>query len=473
MRLTNFPMLLTLGRYLSPPPGVLAGLLVMLLTAQAPALIMVGRGNDPVSDHNWPAGSLDLANLKSRVGWWEGPPFGGGQWCFLYRGDAKAAQAALDLFAKIRAPRLDVFVHGDGPVENGFLKDEKDPKSDTHVDWSFTVWNPESWNHLHNGANSRFSAEDPNGGYHQGVEPPRIDLYVGGKGIDLASIKMPAGVTVTDERASAAGIDGGSAIIADFYDMSTSKPIDGAQIRLENSGPKKEGAAAVTGKADAKGHLLLKGVPAGSYQVLASAEGYVARVLGYAEFRGDTLKRFTVELAAPGEIEGTVTDTRGKRIAGVNVRADAVVASNGRGYLLPESKLAVTDDNGHFVISGLPHGSVQLFTYGKSYAPLDVLAVHAVPGRDVALHMTATGTLKGKVYTKAAEPFKGSVMANPPKDPIGKWGGGMNVKPDGSYLFENVPPGDYVLTTDGRPMPGILVTVKAGETTEKDLVGRE
>ena len=49
-----------------------------LLPSAAFALIMTGTGNEPVSDAGWPAGALAVANLKSRVGWWEGPPFGGG-----------------------------------------------------------------------------------------------------------------------------------------------------------------------------------------------------------------------------------------------------------------------------------------------------------------------------------------------------------------------------------------------------------
>src|SRR6185503_13736688 len=92
--------------------ALITSVLVLLLVAtSAQALIMVGKGNDPVNDHNWPAGSLDLANLKTRVGWWEGPPFGGGQWTFLYRGDAAALQAAIDLFGKINTPELTLVVH--------------------------------------------------------------------------------------------------------------------------------------------------------------------------------------------------------------------------------------------------------------------------------------------------------------------------------------------------------------------------
>ena len=49
-----------------------------LLSSTAFALITGGLGNDPVRDAGWPLGAVDVANLKTRVGWWEGPPFGGG-----------------------------------------------------------------------------------------------------------------------------------------------------------------------------------------------------------------------------------------------------------------------------------------------------------------------------------------------------------------------------------------------------------
>src|SRR5688572_23474449 len=86
---------------------ILAALLSLVAVAPALGLIMVGKGNDPVKDNNWPAGSLDVANLKTRVAWMEGPPFGGGQHTFLYRGDTAAFQAVLDAFAKIKAPALE------------------------------------------------------------------------------------------------------------------------------------------------------------------------------------------------------------------------------------------------------------------------------------------------------------------------------------------------------------------------------
>jgi hypothetical protein len=83
---------------------------MLLVTQITSALIMVEKGNKPTNDRGWPTGVLEVANLKSRIGFWEGPPFGGGEYHFLYRGDAKAANEALAAFAKIKAPVLEVLL---------------------------------------------------------------------------------------------------------------------------------------------------------------------------------------------------------------------------------------------------------------------------------------------------------------------------------------------------------------------------
>ena len=142
--------------------------LVLLASLSASALIMTGSGNQPVHDYGWPEGALAVANLESRVGWWEGPPFGGGEWHFLYQGNTEAFQEALAAFAAIRAPALDLVLH-DGPQEDGILKKK--------VDWTFTVWVPANWHRLFNNPKSVFEADQPN--FRQPVAPPRLEVYVG------------------------------------------------------------------------------------------------------------------------------------------------------------------------------------------------------------------------------------------------------------------------------------------------------
>src|SRR5438270_12139247 len=118
------------------PLPLLLGCLLACLPARA--LILSDRGNKPVADHHWPAGALEVANLKTRVGWWEGPPFGGGEWHFQYRGDQAAFEQALADFGHLKAPELQVVVH-EGPGASEFLKDPSHPKADASVDWEFTA----------------------------------------------------------------------------------------------------------------------------------------------------------------------------------------------------------------------------------------------------------------------------------------------------------------------------------------------
>ena len=193
-----------------------------LLSSSALALIMVGNG-DPVTDAGWPAGALAVANLKSRVSWWEGPPFGGGQSNFLYRGDDAAFAETLAAFAAIRAPALDLVIH-DGAGESPFLEGK------AGYDWSFTVWVPTNWNHLYNNPKSVFGADQPQ--FRQPVDPPRLDLFVRGGSVDFSKVRVPPNVRLKDERAAAAGVNltGGGVVRADFYDMSTGKPVAGAHL---------------------------------------------------------------------------------------------------------------------------------------------------------------------------------------------------------------------------------------------------
>jgi hypothetical protein len=479
----------------SPVVTLAVVLFVLLLATAAQAMITVGKGNDPVPDQQWPAGAVGVANLKTRLGWWEGPPFGGGQTTFQYRGDTAAFQQALDLFAQVKAPARRLVVHA-GPQDGSFLKDEKDPKADVRIDWTFTVWNAESWNHLYNNPTSVFTAIDPGGGFRNDVDPPRLDVYVGGapaagQGVDWARVKVPAGVTVADERASANGYPAGtgSVLRGDAYDMATSKPIPGVRVSLQKhagqalkpgdrrpSDEQYDEVAAVT--ADAVGHFEMTKVPPGSYRVVASADAHVPRVLGYATFGADALRAYTVRLAAPATLAGTVLDGDGKPAAGVAVRADSVMAVDGRGYLLPARVEGTSDAAGAFTIAGLPKGYCQLFARADGYLGADILKVYAVPTAGLTVRVTGTGTVKGRVTKPGGGPPARTYMASlfpEGGEAVGKWSGSADLAADGTFAFEGVPAGKYVATV--RPNPGPppakgrdpnekAVEVRAGRTEE-------
>ncbi len=451
----------------------------LLTPLTASALILTGRGNDPVRDPGWPDGALEVANLESRVGWWEGPPFGGGEWQFLYRGDTETFNQALGKFAAIRGPLLDLVIH-DGPQETTFLKAEKDSSADTRVDWTFTVWVPANWHHLYNNPKSVFGADRPQ--FRQPVDPPRLDVYIGGGQVDWAKVKVPDNVRVRDERASVAEVVpvGGAVVRVDAYDMATGKPAKEARViiaRIDSYGALKAYMKVAEAVCGAAGHAEITKIPAGTYRVIVEVDGYATRMLDNERFGERTFKKFRVELARFATIRGTVMDSNGKPVEGVKVSASTVMALDGRGYAMPETPVGVTDNKGIFVLTNLPNGFTQFHIYEEGYYFGDLFTIHDVPGTNVVLRLTSAGGLQitvrdkdgqrmsrfeGKPINVSVEPVEGSK--------VGSWGGGGTVKDDGTIEFKNMPPGQYRLTS--RPNPANsnrkytseqIVTVKPGD----------
>jgi hypothetical protein len=460
-------------------PSRTAGLcfcFIIVLCSASPALITGGQGNRPVEDRGWPAGAVELANLGSRIAWWEGPPFGGGEYHFEYRGDAEACNRALELFAAIRMPRLEVSIHP-GPHDSFWLNPNREKRSDVGIDWTFTVWNAENWNHLYNNPAGFFDADDPN--FRKPVDPPRMDIYAGGGRIDFAKVKIPAGLHVADERASANGIAAADApaLRGTVYDMTTSKPVSGVRITLIAPRSSKEIAAIVT-NSDGKFEMLR--VPPDPCRIVASGEGYAPRQIGYAAFAGDTLTTFdNVQLCAAGTLAGTITDEGHKPLAGVRVMVTPI-AIDGRGYRATDEPQTTTDAQGHFQFTDLPKGFATLHCSSKTHyhssfqtgGPVAFPTLYPVPSTDVAIEMTATGTVRVTVVGPDGKPASGEIHVSlyPPGNPIGKWGGSSKIKADGTAEFNGVPPGAYFVSAD--PMASInrdtsakSITVKSGQIT--------
>jgi hypothetical protein len=464
---------------------LLVALSTALFSSTASALITGGTGNEPVPDAGWPLGAVDVANLKTRVGWWEGPPFGGGQYQFLYRGSADDFNAALQAFAKVRAPSIELFVL-DGPQESFWLKidrqpnDKEKPKVDARIDWTFDVWVPANWHRLYNNPKSVFASDQPN--FRKPCDPPRIHVYVGGGGVEWDKVKVPDGVKVIDQRAAAHGVApaGGAVLRGGVYDMASGKPVSGSRVALEKNAGQDQWQTVASADADGFGAFELKKVPAGSWRVVVSADGYAPRVVGYEAFTANTYRELNVELMTEAKLAGTVTDDGGKPVKAAKVRPTPM-AIDGRGYAVPGRAEAITNEQGKFTITGVPQGYAEVWVSAEGYFhPQAAGRLYDVPSQDLVIKLVGTGKLKVTVVGPDGKPAGAdvNVHVNPPGERIGKWGGSAQLKPDGTYEFTGVPPGQYWVSTVFDPGPAERnpaaksVTVEAGRTAEVKLVHR-
>jgi protocatechuate 3,4-dioxygenase beta subunit len=460
--------------------GVIAAAIGLAATRQCAALITGGFGNDPVHDAGWPSGALEVANLKSRVGWWEGPPFGGGRYVFLYREkDAAAFNQALAKFAQIKSRKLEIVIH-DGPHESFWLRDHTKPAGEAQpqarVDWTFTVWRPESWHRLYNDPRSNFASDQRE--FRQPVDPPRVDLYVGEGNVDFGTVELPEGVAVRDERAAAADKAGAAAdsFTGRVTDIRTGKPVAGADVEAVKSVASPQGgyeaqkvAAAVT---DGDGNYRLDNLGTGAITLNIRADGFASRAVSPARDEQPAYQVVDVELSPQAVVSGRVFDEQGEPLAGVIVSTTTALAIDGRGYASVAYRKAETDREGRFELRDLPLGFAQL-SYRKDryyHTPLGELL--AVPGDPIEITMVRTGTIRGKL-TEGGKPVAGTAVSlnQEGKTPdtwggVGTWGGGMNTDAEGRFEFAGAPPGRYQIEAGGQTK---IVTLRAGGSVEVEI----
>jgi 5-hydroxyisourate hydrolase-like protein (transthyretin family) len=452
----------------------------VLISTGVQALITGGYGNDPLADRDWPAGTLAIANHKSRLGWWEGPPFGGGKYTFLYRGDAKAFNEMLALLAKINCPKVELHVHR-GPHDDFWLVDRSEQregekkqiekKRAPRIDWSFTVWTPRNFHHLFNNPTSLIlSSDQPE--FRTPVPPPQIDVYLGGGLIDWKDVKVPEKVRVVGNPGEVLK-DEAPRVRLHVYDMLTSKPIKGATVKLvghDQAGEKE--AARQT--ADEAGAADFDKLTAGTYELRLEAEGYAPRSLGWQQYGNGDVKDIAAELSPVAVLAGRVVNSQNKPIAGATVRTFVVVGLDGRGYTQRDRPEAKTDDEGRFELK-LPTGYVQLSAQaaGLYHSWTDVVPVGdrrpaVSPDEPVIIRMVQTTSVAVTVTDQTGKPIPGqSVHLEPVGNPIGKWGGSATTNDKGRAVIEGVPPGGYRITDRAyEAMQSKEISVEEGRALE-------
>lgn len=430
-------------------------LVLLICSTSAMALMSGGAGNDPIERPGWPKGLAAVANLPTRVAHWEGPM--GGQIQLLYRGSTEEFQEALDLFAKVEVPER-VLVVQQGPADpSPGVPGEEDGSP---IDWILFA--------IDVSGTGRIEGDDTL--FRRAFSaPPTLRVYVAGEGVDgieFAKLRIPQGLKVDDRRATAHGYALADApVFRGRVEQiaASSTPIRKALVTLN---PKPDtGAAPITMYTDATGQFEFRRVPVGTHEFTVTAPGYAARE-GYFRIGPNGFEEQTVRLAPQTQLSGAVVDPAGAPVSGVTIRAGDFTGPDGEPY--PGSHETVTDAGGRFTINGLPKGRLRLFAHSKTHLIADSLKQYEVPGEPITLHVVQTGRLAGKVQTPSGD--QPSIHVTPEGgNKIGSWGGSAYLKPDGSFAFDTIPPGRYVVSTNPTGEPGTLVEIKPGEETKVTL----
>jgi Carboxypeptidase regulatory-like domain len=289
---------------------------------------------------------------------------------------------------------------------------------------------------------------------HPGLEPMRTDELVlaPGQRRDLGTLGLRDGFPVEGRVVD----DGGS-------------PIEGARVVIAG-GSQGEPAAGLYALTDPGGRFSLA-VPAGSYEVVASAPGH-----------GSVRSAIDLQASAPppaielrlaraeAVLEGLVRDAGGRPLARARLLAWPRDAGAGAALASPPLGGGATDVGGHFRMTELPPGELSLEVQHPDYP---ATRFPAAPGRYALLTVPLPGGIAGEAHvrsTGAAVP-RGRVEAAGPDGAAAS----AELRRAGGFRLPRLVPGRWRLTVSApgfRPSVTELdvpASLNLGEMSVRDL----
>lgn len=472
-----------------------AALMATVLGSTHPAWASIhgGEGNSPINHSGWPQGTSSVFDVKSRIAYWVGPPFGGGHWHAECRGGVAELNDVLAAFAKLDVKNRRIVVH-DGIGHSFWLNPNRDPakEREASIDWIFSVWEPESWDRLLRfPPDLRGPLNEPEKG------PPAIlDIYTGGN-IRWEEVKIPEGLVVDDQRLAAHGftLEDGIVLEGTLDSSDDAKPLVGRvelqrietpQAVRSRSERATEGGyrfvPVMSVESNQQGKWVIKKAPAGRHRLVAKSEGYVSRVFGYGPTQDQPgWTGFHTTLTRATTLSGRITDEANRPIAQVDVRlADVSNGKDGR-YESSDDYRTTTDMDGKFLLPNVPIGTARLWLHKPGYCLPGLGPTVKLPSEEVTFKMKESSQVEVTVkFTGMTRPQAYLVQIAPEEGAaVGRWSGSGNIDVKDQIRFRDVPPGRYVLY--GSPNPGseserskaVTVELKGGSTTPVQLQAKQ
>jgi carboxypeptidase family protein len=301
---------------------------------------------------------------------------------------------------------------------------------------------------------------------------------------------MPAPPRDGPQEKNGTAVLSGRVVAAD-----TGKPLRRALVRA-SSQETPQGRSVST---DPDGRWQLKSLPAGSYRVSVSKGGYVD--IAYGQLRpfeagkvleladGQTIEKLDVTLPRAGVITGRVVDEFGEPLTGARVQPLRYRYVGGQRRLTPIAIGDTTDDIGQFRLHGLSPGeyfvSAQMQAglmfgqsddrvgYGTTYFPGTAVQtegqrVSVALGREtsqinITMATSRIATISGTAVSSSGRAItRGILMLSSNVGGANMMTMGTQLKPDGSFLFSNVSPGDYRIQVQHTPNADEVVVLSSG-----------
>ncbi len=248
------------------------------------------------------------------------------------------------------------------------------------------------------------------------------------------------------DRAAPGGAIEGQVLRAD-----TGEPITEFEVRFEKRSPRLSDHGFVRVQ-DADGRFRLEGIAPGQGMVVVRAVGFGPGSEAIAEVRkGETVTGVVIHLEPVAVIEGTVTDTRGRRVPDALVFLDRLPAKRAR----VRRAVARSDGDGKFRYEPRAPSPLNLVVWHEDYAPTTTAALPE-PGSPTQCPVVLGegATVEGKVWRGREAAIGQRVEFMPQFDDLG-FSQSTQTGADGSYHLTKLPSCDAA----------VLVTL-AGESAQ-------